>query len=171
MPELVGSAAVCDMLVPAAGPAALITWVHGGPYGRFDDSLMLHPHVPGQWLAAAGYAVFLPNPRGSQGHGHDFAAAVAGDIGGAEWSDITSGIDLLVAEGVADPGRLGIAGGSHGGFMAAWAIGQTDRFKAALMAAGICDWGMLVATGEAGTLEAALGGSCGWEGTGPHPHD
>ena len=141
------------------------------PTAGLIDSLMLHPHAPGQWLAAAGYAVFLPNPRGSQGHGHDFAAAVAGDIGGAEWSDITSGIDLLVAEGVADPGRLGIAGGSHGGFMAAWAIGQTDRFKAALMAAGISDWGMLVATGEAGTLEAALGGSCGWEGTGPHPHD
>jgi dipeptidyl aminopeptidase/acylaminoacyl peptidase len=155
----------------ADGGFPLITWVHGGPYGRFDDSLMLHPHAPGQWLAAAGYAVFLPNPRGSQGHGHDFAAAVAGDIGGAEWSDITSGIDLLVAAGVADPGRLGIAGGSPGGFMVAWAVGQTDRFRAALMSAGISDWGMLVATGEAGTLEAALGGSCGWEGTGPHPHD
>jgi dipeptidyl aminopeptidase/acylaminoacyl peptidase len=55
--------------------------------------------------------------------------------------------------------------------MAAWAIGQTDRFKAAMMAAGISDWGMLVATGEGGTLEAELSGSCGWEGTGPHPHD
>ena len=57
---------------------------------------------------------------------------------------------------VADPDRLGIGGASHGGFMAAWAIGQTDRFKAALMAAGISDWGMLVATGEGGTLDAAL---------------
>ena len=53
--------------------------------------------------------------------------------------------------------------------MAAWAIGQTDRFKAALMAAGISDWGMLVATGEGGTLEAGLGGSCGWEGHRPAP--
>ena len=50
-------------------------------------------------------------------------------------------------------------------------IGQTDRFKAAIMVAGISDWGMLVATGEGATLEAALSGSCGWEGAGPHPHD
>ena len=55
--------------------------------------------------------------------------------------------------------------------MTAWAIGQTGRFGAALMSAGISDWGMLVATGENGALEAELGGSCGWEGTGPHPHD
>jgi dipeptidyl aminopeptidase/acylaminoacyl peptidase len=132
---------------------------------------MLAPHPSGQWLATAGYAVFLPNPRGGVGHGRDFAAAVARSVGGCEWSDIISGIDLLIAEGVADPDRLGIGGASHGGFMAAWAIGQTDRFKAAMMAAGISDWGMLVATGEGGTLEAELSGSCGWEGTGPHPHD
>jgi dienelactone hydrolase len=153
------------------GPFPLITLVHGGPYDRHADRLMLHPHSPGQWLATAGYAVFLPNPRGGAGHGHDFAAAIAGSVGGGEWSDIISGIDLLIADGVADPDRLGIGGGSHGGFMAAWAIGQTDRFRAALMSAGISDWGMLVATGEAGTLEAELGGSCGWEGPGPHPHD
>ena len=95
--------------------------------------------------------------------------AVARSVGGSEWSDIISGIDLLTAEGVADPDRLGIGGASHGGFMAAWAIGQTDRFKAAMMAAGISDWGMLVATGEEGALEAELSGSCGWEGTGRTP--
>jgi dipeptidyl aminopeptidase/acylaminoacyl peptidase len=55
--------------------------------------------------------------------------------------------------------------------MAAWAIGQTGRFKAALMGAGISDWGMLVATGHFGTSEAIFGGSCGWEGPGPHRHD
>ena len=155
----------------ADGPFPLITWVHGGPYDRYADQLMLPPHSPGQWLATAGYAVFLPNPRGGQGHGHDFAVAVAGSVGGGEWTDILTGIDRLIADGVADSGRLGIGGGSHGGFMTAWAIGQTDRFKAALMTAGISDWGMLVATGEAGTLEAELGGSCGWEGPGPHLHD
>jgi dipeptidyl aminopeptidase/acylaminoacyl peptidase len=153
------------------GPFPLITLVHGGPCDRYADQFFLHPHSPGQWLATAGYAVFLPNPRGSSNHGHDFATAVTGAIGGSEWTDILSGIDLLIADGVADPGRLGIGGASHGGFMAAWAVGQTDRFSAALMSAGISDWGMLVATGEAGTLEAELGGSCGWEGTGPHPHD
>ena len=55
--------------------------------------------------------------------------------------------------------------------MAAWAIGQTDRFKAALMLAGICDWGMLAGTGEYGMTDGVLAGSFGWEGTGPHPHD
>src|SRR5580692_10055661 len=155
----------------ADGPFPLITLVHGGPDYRYADEFMLAPHPTGQWLATAGYAVFLPNPRGGVGHGRDFAAAVRRSVGGSEWSDIVSGIDLLIAEGVADPDRLGIGGASHGGFMAAWAIGQTDRFKAAMMAAGISDWGMLVATGEGGTLEAELSGSCGWEGTGPHPHD
>ncbi|AWS44181.1 S9 family peptidase [Streptosporangium sp. 'caverna'] len=153
------------------GPFPLITLVHGGPYSRYADQFMLGPNPSGQWLATAGYAVFLPNPRGGEGHGHDFAATVAGKVGMEEWTDIVSGIDLLIAEGVADPDRLGIGGGSHGGFMAAWAVGQTDRFRAALVGAGISDWGMLVATGEGGILEAGLGGSVGWEGPGPHRHD
>jgi dipeptidyl aminopeptidase/acylaminoacyl peptidase len=159
----------------ADGPLPLITWVHGGPPARYADQFLLRPGSPGRWLAAAGYAVFLPNPRGGVGHGRDFAAAVVrsagGAVGGADWTDIVSGIDLLIAEGVVDPDRLGIGGASYGGFMAAWAIGQTDRFKAAIMVAGISDWGLLLATGEFGTMDAALGGSCGWEGAGPHPHD
>jgi dipeptidyl aminopeptidase/acylaminoacyl peptidase len=153
------------------GPFPLITLVHGGPYDRHADRLMLDWFPSGQWLATAGYAVFLPNPRGGQGHGHDFAASVAGAVGIGEWTDIVAGIDLLIADGVADPDRLGIGGWSHGGFMAAWAVGQTDRFKASLMGAGISDWGMLAATGEEGPFEAGLGGSTGWEGAGPHRHD
>ena len=155
----------------AGGPFPLVTWVHGGPYGRWADQFHDSWRAPGQWLAAAGYAVFLPNPRGGQGHGHERAAMVAGAVGTDEWTDILSGIDLLVKEGVADPGRLGIGGWSHGGFMAAWAVGQTDRFQAALMGAGISDWGMQVGVGELGTQEAGLGGSSGWEGPGPHRHD
>ena len=153
------------------GPFPLVTIVHGGPYDRFADRLQLFWFPSAQWLATAGYAVFLPNPRGGQGHGHEFAASVAGRVGREEWTDILTGIDLLIAEGIADPDRLGIAGGSHGGFMAAWAVGQTDRFRAALVNAGVVDWGMLAATGENGQFEAALGGSTGWNGIGPHPHD
>jgi dipeptidyl aminopeptidase/acylaminoacyl peptidase len=153
------------------GPFPLITVVHGGPDDRYADQFMVGPHWPGQWLAAAGYAVFLPNPRGGTGRGREVQAAVVGAVGGEEWSDILAGIDMLVAEGVADPERLGITGASHGGFMAAWAVGQTDRFKASLMFAGICDWGMLAGTGEYGSMDGVLAGSFGWEGTGPHPHD
>jgi len=153
------------------GPFPLITLVHGGPYGRYADEFMGSWWHPGQWLATAGYAVFLPNPRGGAGHGAEFATTVAGAVGTDEWTDIISGIDLLIGEGVADPGRLGIGGWSHGGFMAAWAVGQTGRFKAALMGAGISDWGLQVGVGELGTQEAGLGGSCGWESPGPHRHD
>jgi dipeptidyl aminopeptidase/acylaminoacyl peptidase len=153
------------------GPFPLVTIVHGGPYDRYTDRCQLFWFPSAQWLAAAGYAVFLPNPRGGQGHGHQFAAGVAGRVGQEEWTDILTGVDLLIARGVADPDRLGIAGWSHGGFMSAWAVGQTDRFRAALVGAGVVDWGMLAATWENGQFEAALGGSTGWSGIGPHPHD
>jgi len=153
------------------GPFPLVTLVHGGPYFRHADEFALNAVDCGQWLATAGYAVFLANPRGGSGHGHEFAAVAAGAVGGDEWTDIVAGIDLLVAEGVADPERLGISGWSHGGFMAAWAVGRTDRFKAAVMGAGISDWGMQAGTGDWGILDATLGGSTGWEGPGPHLHD
>jgi dipeptidyl aminopeptidase/acylaminoacyl peptidase len=155
----------------ADGPFPLLTLVHGGPDDRYADEFMLGPYPTGQWLATAGYAVFLPNPRGGTGHGREFSAAVVGAVGGAEWTDILAGVDMLVAAGVADPDQLGIAGASHGGFMTAWAVGQTDRFKAALMLAGISDWGTLAGTGEYGPMDGVLAGSFGWEGTGPHPHD
>jgi len=155
----------------ADGPFPLVTMVHGGPYGRWADELMVSWGYWGQWLAAAGFAVFHPNPRGSQGHGLGFAAMVARAVGQDEWTDILAGLDVLVADGVADPARLGIAGWSHGGFMAAWAVTQTDRFRAAVMGAGVADWGMQVGVGEQGRLDASLGGSFGWEGPGPHRHD
>jgi dipeptidyl aminopeptidase/acylaminoacyl peptidase len=155
----------------ADGPFPLVTIVHGGPYDRYADCLQLVWAPSAQWLATGGYAVFLPNPRGGQGHGHPFAASVAGRVGQEEWTDIQAGIDLLITEGTADPDRLGIVGWSHGGFMSAWAVSQTHRFKAALVGAGVTDWGMLAATGENGQFEVALGGSIGWSGVGPYPHD
>lgn len=155
----------------ADGPFPLVTLVHGGPYGRFADGLQLDWHPSGQWLATAGYAVLLPNPRGGQGHGHAFANRVAGAVGTGDWSDVLAGIDLVITQGVADPDRLGIGGWSQGGFMAAWAINQTERFKAAIMGAGVSDWGMMVAESDLPHFEAMLGGSTGWEGSGPHRHD
>jgi dipeptidyl aminopeptidase/acylaminoacyl peptidase len=140
------------------GPFPLVTLVHGGPHDRYADRFHLGWFPSGQWLAAAGFAVFLPNARGGLGHGHAFAASVAGDVGGAEFTDVLTGIDLLVAEGVADGDRLGIGGWSHGGFFAAWAVAHTDRFKAALVGAGVIDWELLAATGEHTRFEAALGG-------------
>lgn len=153
------------------GPFPLITIVHGGPYGRFADSFQLSWAPSGQWLATAGYAVLLPNPRGGMGHGQRFAACVAGAVGIDDWGDIVAGIDTLIAQGVADPNRLGIGGWSQGGFMTAWAVGQTNRFRAGVMGAGVSDWGMMVAESDLPHFEARCGGSTGWEGPGPHRHD
>lgn len=156
----------------ADGPFPLIANIHGGPYGRWaDEFLGVSWWAFGQWLATAGFAVLHPNPRGSQGRGQAFAAAVAGAVGQEEWTDILAGIDALVADGTADPGRLGIVGWSHGGFMAAWAVTQTNRFRAAVMGAGVVDWAIQVGAGDFGRAEAVQGGSFGWEGPGPHRHD
>ena len=155
----------------ADGPFPLVTMVHGGPDARWADELMLSWVSWGQWLAAAGFAVFHPNPRGGLGHGRAFAAMVTRAVGQDEWTDTLAGLDALVADGVADPTRLGIAGWSHGGFMAAWAVTQTGRFRAAVMGAGIADWAMQVAAGEYGRAEGDLCGSFGWDGPGPHLHD
>lgn len=153
------------------GPFPTITLPHGGPYGRYADDFQLRTSPSAQWLAVAGYAVFLPNPRGGMGRGHAFSSLVAGAVGLDDWGDIVTGLDNLVAEGVADTDRLGIGGWSQGGYMTAWAVGQTDRFKAGVMGAGVSDWGMMVATSDLPHFEADLGGSTGWEGIGPHQHD
>ena len=81
-----------------------------------------------------------PNIRGSMGRGAAFADAVIGDMGGNDLQDILKGIDYLVARKLVDGNRVGIMGWSYGGFMTAWAVTQTNRFKAAVMGAGISDY-------------------------------
>ena len=114
----------------------LIVHVHGGPSAAYTDSWSFW----GQLLASAGFAVLEPNIRGSQGRGAAFSNAVLGDMGGKDFQDIMRGIDYLIRQGIVDPSRVGIMGWSYGGFMTAWAVTQTDRFKAALMGAGISDF-------------------------------
>jgi dipeptidyl aminopeptidase/acylaminoacyl peptidase len=98
-----------------------------------------------QALAAAGYVVILPNPRGSHGYGEEHASACVGDWGGADFEDLMGAVDHLVETGVADPRRLYVAGYSYGGFMSSWAVGHTDRFAAACVSAPVADlaslWG------------------------------
>lgn len=113
----------------------LITLVHGGPTGRWSDDVQTW----GQLLAGRGYAIFYPNIRGSIGYGEKFVEMNRADWGGADYKDVMAGVDALIARGVADPNRLGIGGWSYGGYMAEWAITQTDRFKAAVSGAGMAD--------------------------------
>ena len=113
----------------------LVVLVHGGPTGRWRDSI----EPWGQLLAARGYTVLYPNVRGSSGYGQKFTEMNRADWGGGDFKDVMAGVDDLVAKGTADPERLGIGGWSYGGYMAAWAVTQTTRFKAVVSGAGMSD--------------------------------
>lgn len=117
----------------------LVVQPHGGPAWLWSDRAHANWHDWGHWLASNGYAVLLPNPRGSTGRVARFTRANYDDIGGGEWTDIMAGVDHLVEMGVADPDRLGLGGWSWGGYLTAWGITQTDRFKAAIVGAGVTD--------------------------------
>jgi dipeptidyl aminopeptidase/acylaminoacyl peptidase len=110
--------------------------VHGGPSGADCDQW----NTGAQIFAAAGYAVLNVNYRGSWGRGRAFTDAVLGDMGGKDLQDILAGIEYLVKVGKVDGERVCIGGWSNGGFLSAWAVTQTNRFKAAMMGAGISDW-------------------------------
>jgi dipeptidyl aminopeptidase/acylaminoacyl peptidase len=128
------------LLLPehASGKLPLITVIHGGPAAATEPSF----RGPGldQMLLERGYALFFPNPRGSFGEGERFAAANVRDLGHGDLRDVLAGIDAAEKVAPIDDARLGITGGSYGGFMTMWAVTQTDRFKAAVAAAGISDW-------------------------------
>jgi dipeptidyl aminopeptidase/acylaminoacyl peptidase len=113
----------------------LIALIHGGPTGRWSESI----ETWGQLLATHGYAVFYPNIRGSVGYGQKFVEANRGDWGGGDFKDVMAGVEELVKRGVADPEKLGIGGWSYGGYMAEWAITQTNAFKAAVSGAGMAN--------------------------------
>jgi dipeptidyl aminopeptidase/acylaminoacyl peptidase len=124
--------------VPPGTQARAVILVHGGPTAAWSDSFDRVSRW-GQLLAQAGYAVLLPNIRGSTGYGHEFIESNRGDWGGRDFKDVLAGADYLTSHGLADPERLGIAGWSYGGYMAEWAITQTQRFKAAVAGAGMGD--------------------------------
>ncbi len=139
----------------AEGPLPMIVCVHGGPtwnWGSyFSDS---EPNAV--LLASAGYACLQPNPRGSIGRGHAFAQGVIGDGGGIDYRDIMAGVDHCIATGSADPERLGIAGLSYGGYMAGWAVGQTDRFAAAVAMSVVSNYVSFHLTSEVWWYDKAI---------------
>lgn len=150
------------------GPLPTLVIVHGGPYGRWADGFAATLGNWGQWLADAGFQVLLPNPRGGMGHGDAFARRVRGRVGQEDFGDVLSMLDAAIERGLSDPDRVGIGGWSQGGFMAAWAVTQTERFRAAVVGAGVTDWGLLTMDTDVPDFEAALGGSRPWDGVGPH---
>ena len=107
----------------------LVLEIHGGPHGQYGWAFFHEL----QMLAGMGYLVLYTNPRGSDGYGERFRSEVVRDWGGKDFVDLMSAVDQLVERsGAVDTSRMGIAGGSYGGYMTNWAIGQTDRFAAAV---------------------------------------
>jgi dipeptidyl aminopeptidase/acylaminoacyl peptidase len=118
----------------------LIVYVHGGPEYHNYNSWMTRYSNPGQVMAGKGYFVFHPNYRASTGYGVKFAMEGYGDPAGKEFDDIADGIDHLVNEGMVDRDRVGLAGGSYGGYASAWfATFYTKYVKAVCMFVGISD--------------------------------
>ncbi|MFH0944573.1 MAG: S9 family peptidase [Planctomycetota bacterium] len=118
----------------------LILSVHGGPEAHIANGWLTRYSSPGQVAAAGGYAVFYPNYRGSTGRGVAFSKLGQADYAGAEFNDLIDSIDYFIDAGLADRDRVGITGGSYGGYAAAWcATYHTKRFAAAVMFVGISD--------------------------------
>lgn len=128
------------LLLPehSQGKVPLVTIVHGGPAAAAGP--MFRGPGLNQMLLERGYALFLPNPRGSYGQGERFTAANVRDFGHGDLRDVLAGIDAAERAAPIDETRLGLTGGSYGGFMTMWAVTQTHRFKAAVADAGISDW-------------------------------
>ena len=114
----------------------LLVSAHGGPTAAHTNGFK-GGSSPGQTYAARGWAVFYPNPRGSTGYGEWWMHANTGDWGGGDYRDIMTGVDALIARGVADSSRMAFEGWSYGGYMTSWVVSQTGRFKAAMMGAGL----------------------------------
>ena len=148
------------------GSLPLVVLVHGGPTGTWSWSF---PFMWVHMLAQAGYAVFLPNPRGSSGRGQEFARANLGDMGGGDFKDILAGVDALVRDGIVDDSSVAITGGSYGGFMASWAVTQTDRFAASIPFAVVTDWTSFHYTTNIGQFDALFLQGDPNDPAGPYP--
>ena len=120
--------------------------IHGGPHNRHGFIWNASAHL----LAAEGMIVIAPNPRGSSSYGKEWAEAVWGDWGGEDWQDILAVLDYVLDRDYADAHRCGIFGYSYGGYMASWAIGQTDRFKAAVVGAPVFNFYSFAGTSDIG---------------------
>ena len=114
----------------------LIVEIHGGPHGNYGDRFSADM----QLYVAAGYVVFYPNPRGSTSYGEEFGNLLYNNYPGEDYQDIMDGVDILLGKGYIDEDQLFVTGGSAGGFMTAWIIGKTHRFRAASVVKPVMNW-------------------------------
>ncbi|MEO8450329.1 MAG: S9 family peptidase [Gemmatimonadota bacterium] len=118
----------------------MVVIVHGGPAGAHQPHWLNAASATELSLVRSGYFVFLPNPRGSQGHGESFTRANVKDFGYGDLRDVLTGVDEAAKRAPIDTARVGITGWSYGGYMSMWAVTQTNRFKAAVAGAGVANW-------------------------------
>jgi dipeptidyl aminopeptidase/acylaminoacyl peptidase len=134
-----GTAIEGILMLPSGDPdeaLPLLLHIHGGPAGVFRNAFSTQNHV---W-AGLGYAQLFPNVRGSSGYDDELLSGNARDIGGGDYEDLMTGVDEVVARGIADPDQLGLRGWSYGGILGGWTVTQTDRFKGASIGAMVSDW-------------------------------
>ncbi len=141
--ELEGVLTVTPAAKPGVAPP-LMVMPHGGP-----DSVTSNDFSPwAHYFAANGFSVFRPNYRGGLGYGRQLYAANRGRLGAIEFMDIESGVDALIRAGKADPQRLVYGGWSWGGYLTTWTIGHTNRYRAAVVGAGVTDTVLQYATSD-----------------------
>ena len=124
----------------------LIVQIHGGPHAMYGQSLFHEM----QLMAARGYVVLFTNPRGSSGYGEAFATSTAGTWGESDCPDILGGLDAILALGYVDENRVGITGGSYGGYLTNWIIGHSDRFRAAVTQRCVSNFMSMYGTSDIG---------------------
>jgi dipeptidyl aminopeptidase/acylaminoacyl peptidase len=135
--------------------------IHGGPHTQYGYTFFDEFQV----YAGAGYGVVFTNPRGSQGCGESFTRAVVRDWGGVDYADVMAGLDAaLAACDWIDPQRLGVMGGSYGGYLTSWIVGHTDRFRAASSERALNDFRSMVGTSDIGhTFPEQQAGALPWD--------
>jgi dipeptidyl aminopeptidase/acylaminoacyl peptidase len=152
------------VLTPAAPvndtPPPLLVWIHGGPHWRVVDTLRVDEV---EAIVAEGYAVFMPQYRGSSGSGQDYSMGSRRDLGGADARDVLAGLDHVLSLGVGDPRRLAVAGASYGGYLANWLVATTPRFRAGVSIAGIFDLTHDYSTSDYASWETHYLGGTPWE--------
>lgn len=124
----------------------LIVQIHGGPHAMYGQA-MFHEM---QLMAARGYVVLFTNPRGSSGYGEEFTSCTRGTWGESDMPDVIAAVDALLARGFVDESRMGITGGSYGGYLTNWIIGHTDRFRAAVTQRCVSDFVSFYGTSDIG---------------------
>lgn len=122
----------------------LVLEIHGGPYGNYGPRFDTEKHM----LAAAGYVVLFTNPRGSTSYGEEFANLIQHNYPNDEFYDLESGVDAVIEKGFIDEDRLYVAGGSGGGILTAWMIGNTNRYRAAVMYYPVVNWTSFALTAD-----------------------